>query len=158
MTLHQPRSRGKASAFHLFAQLMPMPYLLLRFVMICGFASVAYMVFAVMALESLRLVSGDEPDNVEKVATNVLALLVGAALAFWGLRRYGGSAPRVPRRGLSIAFLRWLAVVTGALAIHEMALFVLLHWSSWSWVVCETAALGLAGSAAFLASRRWVFS
>jgi putative flippase GtrA len=88
----------------------------------------------------------------------MLALLLGAALAFWGMRRFGGAGRSASRGGSALALLRWFAVVTGALALHELVLLALLHWAPWSWVWCEAAALGFAGAAAFLASRRWVFA
>lgn len=131
---------------------------LLRFMMICGLASVGYMASAVALLESWRLVSSDEPGNVEKIIANVLAITMGAALAFFGLRRYGGTARAGLRGSTIVPLMRWFAVVSGALALHEVTLFAFLHWAPWSWVLCETAALGCAGAAAFLASRRWVFA
>ena len=130
---------------------------LMRFMMICGLASVGYMASAVALLESLRLVSSDEPGNAEKIIANVLAFTMGVALAFFGLRRYGCTT-RAGLRGTLVPLMRWFAVVSGALALHEVTLLAFLHWAPWSWVVCETAALVCAGAAAFLASRRWVFA
>jgi putative flippase GtrA len=115
------------------------------------------MILAIALLESRRFITSEEPADSEKLLINLASVLMAALMAYLGLCRFAGMLPRDKRNGSPAMLARWLVLACAAMGLHLLLLLALLQLTAASWVVCESAALGVMAVSAYIASRRWVF-